>query len=324
MNNMYNFKAMYRITVIALVFTVMLITSCATIFNLPHKNVTIYTTEPSTIIYKQDTVNTIDNKVHLRVERKNEPLSIIAATDSLSKSIEIKQINSAMYWANLYPFYGIGMLVDKNNPKRYSYPEKIYINSANAVSGYSRFGEANNKRELYLHLSLPQSFNIFLMSPEDESVKTSTGFTGITVGFDYYHSKSQFIHLRGSAISGGSKPDPRFVTDKYKNLLSSKYISLSNNHKIRQFSIGYGLSYTKNCWIFYKRGFQIPPFIKKQIHKESYNAFGFIIPTYYQPGNYFNIGVVYRPTFYRPNMTDKFAYEHIISVDFAWKIRIKK
>jgi len=38
-----------------------LLTSCATIMNQSHKNVTIYTTEPSKIILNRDTINTIDN-----------------------------------------------------------------------------------------------------------------------------------------------------------------------------------------------------------------------------------------------------------------------
>lgn len=38
----------------------------------------------------------------------------------------------------------------------------------------------------------------------------------------------------------------------------------------------------------------------------------------------FNIGIVYRPTFYRPDLINKFKYEHLISIDFAWKIRLMK
>ena len=115
--------------------------------------------------------------------------------------------------------------------------------------------------------------------------------------------------------------------------MSSTYVSLSNNHKIQQFSLGYGLSFTKNTWNItdygrwdYEYDEQdeiIPPLIKDPITK-SHFAFGLIFPIYFQLSEHFNIGVVYRPTFYRPNMTDKFSYEHLISVDFAWKIRLKK
>jgi len=291
-----------------------LTTSCATLLNQPYKNVTILTTEPSTIIHNQDTVNTIDNKAHLRVDRKNEPLSIIATTDDLAKSIELKPRNSFLYWINISN-YGIGMLVDKNNPKRYAYPDKIWINS---VDDYSKFGRANNKGELYLHLSSPLSFNFFLMAPENERVKANVGLPNLAIGLDYYHSKNQFIHL------GISRVYREGVNLVNYEVMKADYICLLNNHKNGRFSIGYGLYYAKNTWEHHKgRWWFFIPIIEEKV-KKSHNSFGFIFPTYYQLGEYFNMGFVYRPTFYRPNMPDKFAYEHLISVDFAWKIRVKR
>ena len=301
-------------------------TSCATILNRPHKYVTVNTTEQSKIIYKQDTINTVNNKALLKVERKRDPLSIVATTDSLTKPIRIGARNSVMYWANIYN-YGIGMLIDMNNPKRYTYPDKIYINSADATSRYYRYGKANNKGELYLHQSYT-IFNPFRMIPENENVKVNTGFWGATIGVDYYHSKNQFIHLGVSGVSGGRTSildsTALFLKVKKVEFMSSEHISLSNNHKIKRFSIGYGLSYAKNTWTYRKVWwFVIFPAIEEEIVK-SHNAFGFIFPTSFQIGDYFNIGVVYRPTFYRPNMPDKFLYEHLISFDFGWKIRLKR
>ena len=302
-----------------------LMTSCATIFNSPHKTITVHTTEPSKIVHKQDTIRTIDNKAHLRVERKNEPLSFVATTDSLGKSVEVGYINSPLFWLNINPFnYGIGMLVDRNNPKRYSYPEKIFINSANTTGEYFRFGQANNKGELYLHLSLPWFFNSFRIMPENEGIKVNFGLGGTTIGLDYYHSKSQFIHLGFSMVSASKM---WYTTNEREyEIMSSNYFSLSNNHKIGRFSIGYGLSYARNDWNLYQwqlvddMRFEIP----KIIRTKSHNTVGLIFPTYFQLGNYINIGVIYRPTFYRPNLTDQFLYEHLISIDCAWKIRLKR
>jgi len=84
-------------------------TSCATIMNQPYKKITIYTTEPSKIIYNQNTITTSDNKADLSVLRKKETLRIIATTDSLTKSIEVEPRNSFMYWSNIFFNYGIGM-----------------------------------------------------------------------------------------------------------------------------------------------------------------------------------------------------------------------
>ncbi len=285
-----------------------LMTSCASI---------IY------IVVNNDTIKTINNKANLTVKRKKEELRITAYTDSLSKNLRIKPKNSSAYWDNIL-LYGIGMLIDMNNPKRYSYPQKIYINSADTINRYFRYGQVNNKGELYLHLSLPH-INSFSLVPENEPRKTNIGCWGLTIGLDYYHAKNQFVNLGISGVSDFFVPFPAAVdiSGEYE-LMYSSYISLSNNHKFKRFSLGYGIAYGKNIWdLRYYNQFNPPPPTRDPIKKSS-NALGLIFPTYFQLGERFNMGIVYRPTFYRPDTTNKFKYEHLISIDFAWKIRLKR
>lgn len=299
-------------------------TSCATIMNQMQQNLTIYTTEPGKIIYNRDTAKTINNKANFRVERKKEPISFTVTTDSLTKTFQVASQNSFMYWSNIFCNYGIGMLVDRKSPKRCSYPQRIYFDSTDTINNYSRFGQLYNKGELYLHLSLPH-INSFRLIPESEGVKVNTGFWGLTIGLDYYYSKNRFINLGISGVSDFFIPFPAAVdlSGEYE-LMSSRYISLSNNKRLKRFTIGYGLSYARNTWDFrYYGRFDPPPPTRDPIKKSSY-ALGLIFPTYFQVGEYFNIGVVYRPTFYRMNIADKFKYEHLLSIDFAWKIRLKK
>ena len=312
-------------------------TSCATLVNRPHKYVTIHTTEPSQIIHEQDTIETIDNKVHLKTKRQNDVLSIAVVTDSLTTPVLIDPQNSLMFLANLsMGIYGVvGILVDRKNPKRYSYPDKIWINS-DEKNGYSRFGQANNTGELYLHLSLPL-INGFYMKPQNEGTKSGIGVGIVTIGLDYYHSENQFIHLGYSTLWGGTKNASDSIvgagwfisnTIRVRESLFSDYFSLSNNHKFQHFSIGYGLSFAKNTWRYHKferTVFFGLPFTStiNRVEKREY-ALGFVFPAYWQFGEYFNFGVVYRPTFYRANATDQFAYEHVISLDMMLKIRIKK
>ncbi len=309
---------LYALTVFSLM------TSCATIMNQPYKDITIYTTQPSEIILKRDTLETNENKATLKVERKKETLIIVAKTESITRTFKVEPKNSFMYWSNIVCNYGTGMFVDRNNPKRYTYPQKVYLNPRDTVGKYSKYGQANNKGELYLHLSLPH-INSFHLTPEHEGKKMNTGFWGLTIGMDYFHSKNQFVHLGVTAVSDFFVPVPAAVdiSGEYE-LMSSRYISLSNNHKINRFSVGYGFSYARNTWDlrYYDRFDPFPP--TREPVKKSHSAVGLIFPTYFQMGENFNIGVVYRPTFYRPDMTDKFKYEHLISIDFAWKIRLMK
>ena len=301
-----------------------LMTSCATIGNQPYTNIKVYTTEPSEIVYEQNTAKTKNNKAKLRVERKNETLSIVAITDSLTKFVEIEPINSFFYWCNIVCNFGIGMLVEKDHPHRYSYPQRIYLNSADTISKFYRYSQSNKKGELHLHLSLP-SINSFRMVPESEGTKINTGFNGLAIGLDYYHSNNQFVSFFGAGVQDFFMP-PLGAIDMSGEweLMNSLYISLSNNHRVKRFTFGYGLSYGRNTWDFiYTDRFDPPPPTREPV-KKSHNAIGLIFPTYFQMREHFFIGVVYRPTFIRPDMPDKFVYEHLISIDFAWKIRIKK
>jgi hypothetical protein len=57
-------------------------------------------------------------------------------------------------------------------------------------------------------------------------------------------------------------------------------------------------------------------------HSESSNSAGFTTSLYRQMTNQFSIGLVYRPTILRITPRTEFSYEHLISLDFCWKIRV--
>jgi hypothetical protein len=300
----------------------LLLTSCATLTNQAWTVSTIYTTEPTKIVFQNDTIKTKRNKVKLILERQNAPIEIIAITDSLKKKVTIKAINSIEYWANIAYFYGIGMLIDNRNPKRYTYPPKIYLNSTDTINKYYNYYERwNNKGQLLLHLSLPH-INSFLLTPENEGTKSNTGFWGISLGLDYFHSKNQYVNLSLSGVSDFFAPVPAAVDiwGEYE-LMSSAYLSLSNNHKIKRFSLGYGLSYVENTWDLRDYGGDETVPTREPVKKTNY-ALGLIFSSYFQATPNFYLGVIYRPTLLRPDIKPTFKYEHLISIDFAWKIRL--
>lgn len=308
----------YSLYILTLPFLTM---SCATIMNRSYTDITVHTTAPGKIIYNRDTITTYANKAYLTVRRKKEKLKIVATTDSLARTFEVKPQSSFMYWFNIYCNGGAGMLVDRKNPKRYSYPKNVYINSAETTDKYYNY-EPNNKGALDIHLSLPY-INFFYLKPEEERPKVNAGFGGLSLGLDYYYSKNQFLSLGLSGVLDFFLPFPAAIDLRGEHeFMSSGYVSLSNNYKIKRFTFGYGLSYARNNWkLRYYDRFDPPPPTREPV-KKSHIAFGLVFPTYFQTGEYFNIGIIYRPTFYRPGLTDKFAYEHLISIDFAWKMRL--
>ncbi|WP_143822090.1 hypothetical protein [Mucilaginibacter pedocola] len=297
-----------------------LLSSCARVMNERLTTVTIRTTKPSKIVVNKDTLSTRKNKVSIKTPRSAEPLTVVAISDNSSRTVTIPAKNSFAWYYNIVTNFGIGMLIDKNAPQRYTYPN-IYIDPLDVMNDFYICGPTGHYGEFLLHLSLPHA-NQFVFKPDGEKLQSNGGFLGLSVGLDYYHTYSQFINLSASAVTDFVVPVPapydRFG-GSYKTM-SSMFVSLSNNHKIERFSFGYGLFYGQNKWrVNYLR--DSSQTIDHSITKK-HNVLGLVGTTYYQFGPSFNLGLIYRPSFIRFGTLQRFRYEHLISLDLAWKIKL--
>jgi uncharacterized protein YceK len=306
-----------------LLLPLILFSSCATILNKPNTKTSLYTSSPAKIIIDQDTLSTTENKVDIILPRSKDTISIITITDSTKKTFHLNPKNSIAYYGNIPFNYGIGMLIDRNNSKRYKYPSQVYVDFADTLHSFSTY-DKNNKHKWFLHLSLPH-VNHFQFHPANESTKTNTGFWGFNVGISYYHQNTQFLAVSVSGVTDFFLPVPAAVdiSGEYE-LMSSRYLGISNNHLIRRFTLGYGLSYARNTWdLRYYDRFNPPPPSRNPVKKSS-NALGFIFSSYYNMGRSFTVGVTYRPTFYRLDIKPALKYEHLVSLDFGWNILLPK
>jgi hypothetical protein len=120
-------------------------TSCATLLNKDVTQLEIITNSPATVVMNNDTLKSLNKKTPIKVIRQAEPLSIMIFNDSIVKNVNINYRNSFAYWANLGFFYGAGMLIDMNNPKRYTYPKTVYVDMNNADNGYTTLSNAGIK-----------------------------------------------------------------------------------------------------------------------------------------------------------------------------------
>ncbi len=300
-----------------------LFSSCASIFNQPSCTTSLMTKEPARVVIGTDTMEIENNLIEIPFLRKKESEKITILTDSVTKRITLLSKNSAAYWSNIYFNWGIGMLVERKKDKRYMYPRNIYVNTNNKDDKYYGYNPFDKKGTIRLHLSMPW-LNNFNFTPNRERSKINTGFMGLSAGLDYFHSPNQFVQLTGSGIIDFIIPFPASVTKggEWENMRSS-YISISNNHAIDRFSLGYGLSFSRNTWIFndYDR---FDPTHEDRSIKKSSNAIGFVFNSYFQTSKHFHVGAIYRPSFFRTNVHEVLRYEHIISLDLAWKFILKR
>lgn len=201
------------------------------------------------------------------------------------------------------------------------FSQKNNLNPKDTIDNFVN-RQGKTKGQFLLHLSLPY-INSFHFNPENEKIKNNTGFMGYSVGLDYLYNTTQYLNISFAQIQDFFLPIA-FVDkgDEYE-LMSSSYISLSNNHKINRLSVGYGLSFAQNSWDLKNHSWDENSSAREPVKKTS-NAFGLVSSTYFQIIKSFYLGVIYRPTFYRLNIEPTFKYEHSISIDFTWKIPLNK
>ena len=127
--------------------------SCATLLNGDITRLEIVTTSPATLVLNNDTLKSLNNRTPIKVIREAEPLSITIFNDSIVKKVNINYKSSFAYWANLGFFYGAGMLIDMNNPRRYTYPKTVYVDMNSADNGYTTLSNAGIKNSFQFKIN---------------------------------------------------------------------------------------------------------------------------------------------------------------------------
>ena len=165
--------------------------------------------------------------------------------------------------------------------------------------------------------------NSFNLNPKDESRKTQTGWVGLEGGVEYQYIQNNFLTLEYSMNAAAEILGLADIVGEFDQY-STQSINLSNNILLDRLSIGYGISYAQNTWN-YTRTFiadSVPP-SRDLVNRKSKNL-GLIINSYYRIGNSFHMGLIYRPYFLKFDNGIFYDYEHVISLDLMWKIRIIK
>ena len=299
----------------------LLLSSCATLFNKRTERINLFSEKP-TRIQVNNQYYQLGHEDVITVERKRDTLLIIAESDSIRRVIKLKPKNSFLYYANIY-YYGIGFIWDYKSPKRYTYQKNVFIKSHDFTNPPEKFFPSG-KGQFNVVLSLPW-INSFYFHPQNELVRQNTGFWGGALGADYYYKDRKFVNLSANAVADILVPVPAPVdySGEY-SLMSSEYISLTDNFQFRQFTAGYGINYSWNTWdLINSMKYYALTHSLGHISKSN-QAIGMTFNEYYRFGKYFYVGLIYRPSIFKVYPVREFRYEHLISIDFAWKWNFRK
>jgi hypothetical protein len=202
---------------------------------------------------------------------------------------------------------------------------KIFHSDSLYIIRQAGIDKIPNQGDWDLRLSLPY-INLFKLKPDRTETIVSAGFMGIAIGLDYYYARNQYLSIVAASVTDFLLPIKFVAAHGERKICISRFIGLSNNHRYKFLSFGYGLSYSHNSWKYfsgnrdqdYDNYADIPP-----DKKYADNTFGLMFTAYWLPARNFYTGIIYRPDFICLNSTSPFKYQHLISIDFGWRIRFK-
>ncbi len=316
--------------IIPILFLAFACSSCATILNKKYLKVDVHTSEPSRVILNRDTFHTAGNRVVLKLKRAKKDLKFKIETDSISKNIILPYKRSFAYYLNFPMTFGYGVVFDNFSPKRFTYSRSLYFDMIDSIPDFQVYDVAR-KGEIYWRLTLPFYNHFKYKTNEIAGEKITNGFWGIGTGLDYFYDKNKFLSFNISYATsfprGAPSPYPQ-VTNLQRgrdfDSVRSVYFALTNNHKVKVFSLGYGMAYSKEKWEYlYDAIVDGGEFVLSTSGEK--RKLGLLFSGYVQNGTRFNLGLTYHPTFYElEEGTFTKKYEHLISLEFAWRFRIKR
>jgi len=304
-----------------IILVLVFLSSCATILNGTKQKIVFSTDRKIKIVSvqmdaKEDPIlNQSDLGKEYHVERSNKPLKVILQIDSTQKSIYIEPKKSLAYWSNIYFDYGIGMLVDNNNIKKWGYQCRNYLTAKDSTIRISRFAPMK-KGTVMLSLALPIPFtNIFNLKTIKGKYQ-SIGVFGFQGGMDYFYRDNHFLSIN---LGAATDVFAEHIGNGYFETGSTVFTSIKNNQVAGSFSFGYGVNLSQFKWTNQLNGDRI-----KVVQSLKNLALGPSLSVDYRLGNYLRLGFLYQPTIINTTLKPVFDYQHYISINLTWKIPIKK
>ena len=312
----------------------LLLSSCATLITKRTYEISVSSNLPNANAVILDSVYSLP--ATFKIKRSKKVLKIRLFSDTLVKDFLVKAYPSPTFLYGNLLFSTLAPLayaIDFTNQKRFNYGKSIFLNSSDTTciigptvgkGSYSYWNriDPQKKEQIYVTVSNPL-INTFYIHPLQETSKTSVGFLGISTGVEYFYRDTKYVALTGNAVFNLFFPPTTPTSFGSTHSMNSMYISLTDNYKHGRFNTGYGINFSKNTWVSARRVDYASRTRIERIAKPD-NSIGIILTEYFQVNRHFYIGLIYRPTIFKVYPIGAFSYEHLISLDVKWEVRIRK
>lgn len=310
-----------------LFFTILIFTlcSCSSISKVETRQVTLHTQEVRRIIFQGDTISSSSNEIKINPYLSKTGFEFLCLTDSHFTTIQVKAHVTLASNFRVITNQVFGPKTGGKIRKTYSYPSHIYLDpDPNKANFYTYQPWANRNGRVDLSIGLPY-MNQFNLRPITKQRTANFGFFGLQIGLDLYYKDDRFVNLSFGRVSDYFIPIPiRLNPEVPWEEMSSTFFGFTDNLRIRNWKIGYGLSFARNKWATgYNENLNPSPEWPEPETIE-YLALGLFFPVYYQFNPGFHLGLIYRPSIYQFSTGDNYVYEYVLSLDFNWRFSLKR
>lgn len=325
---------------ILLLLIVLTLGSCTTIFNKKTHVLSITTNTNNAKVKVNDSLYQLPAKVTVKHSKENLPIELIS--DSLTKKYTLKpSVNSKFLFGNLLflDLFPVAYITDLTNQKRFSYQQKVFLDINDSIdiiktnttkkfeSLKHHFTKEYPIKKGQINFTVGFSFiNNYHFDLGEWTNINKTGFGGISLGLEYFYNRKNYF---AANFRASSPFEPFDYFESYERITSVSYC-LTHNHKIKRFSIGYGLNYTHNKWINHIEysvgsldyGSQYS--FHEQTFEKTNKTLGATLNGYYQFTSYLYLGLNYNQSFYNVGPSNDSNFDHVISMDLVFKFSPNK
>ncbi len=212
--------------------TFILLNSCASILNSDTAKVKIFAPEGSNVIFKNDTLNVGEDYTKFYPLRSRDSLKFEMVNDSIKTDFAFRRKISGLLYLNIIYNYGLGILVDMTNPRRFTYKRSINlkIDSVNNEFYVSKEKIAPFNRHTFLIYTSPlRAMDVF----SRPTVTLGTEYfylNNLSVSAEYGHQFTNLSRNRSNLDLVEDRGHSLRFELKFYNL-----INLSDNPRIQSY-----------------------------------------------------------------------------------------
>ena len=174
--------------------------------------------------------------------------------------------------------------------------------------------------ELRLKFTLPY-INHIALHPDKLFKENRFGFLGEALGFEYNYKTNKFLETSASLNATADIPFPVVIDKEYRKFIATIYFSLTDNIIKERFTVGYGINFAFNKW---REEYNNCAMVSVDVTEYLNKTLGLTLNCYYRPGRTIHVGLIYRPSLLVLNNGFNLIYEHLVSMDFNWRLRLRK